>query len=158
MALLTRVIFIVRVVFRQSAGGTMQDDHRDAERRDEDSSIDARKGAVCREERERGAREGCREKELAGQIDPKRDENRAQSSDAKGDERRAAEKRAGSRPWKSREVRRQTSRDVLDLQPRDEEGEKEGRDTYAPRGPEETSEEGLGAQDDQPKASSQKCD
>ena len=133
----------------------MQDDHGDAERRDEDPSIDAREGAVCREKCERRAREGCREEERAGQGDAKRDEDRTHPSDAEGDERRATEKRAGSRPWESREVRRQTGRDVLDLQPRDEEGEKEGRDTDPSRGAEETGEEGLGAQDDQGNASSE---
>ena len=102
----------------------MQDDHGDAERRHEDPSIDAREGAVCREKCERRAREGCREEERAGQGDAKRDEDRTHPSDAEGDERRATEKCAGSRPWESREVRRQTGRDVLDLQPRDEEGEK----------------------------------
>jgi hypothetical protein len=81
--------------------------------------------------------------------------NCAQPTHTEGDERGATEKRAGSRAWKSGEVRRQTSRDVLELQPRDEEGEKEGRDTDPARGAEETREEGLGAQDDQPDARSQ---
>src|SRR5687767_3989645 len=124
----------------------MQDDHGDAERRDENRSVGAREDAICREQRERGSREGCREEELARQGDAKRGEDGAQPSDAEGDERGATEKRAGSRAWESGEVRRQTRRDVLELQPRDEEGEKEGRDTEPARGAKETSKEDLGAQ------------
>src|SRR5215212_782931 len=133
----------------------MQGEHGDAESRDEHSAVDAREGAVRPKERERGSREGRREKERAGQRDTKRDEDRTQPSDAEGDERRATEKRPGSGSRKSREVGRQTSRDVLDLQPRDEEHQKEGRDSDSARGAEEPGKERRGAQDDHPEASGQ---
>ena len=63
------------------------------------------------------SREGRRHEELARQTDAKRHEDGTESGHAEGDKGRATEKSAGRRPGKSGEVRCQTSRDVLDLQP-----------------------------------------